>query len=60
MKEELDEILELLINGNWTDAEDEFKKLNCSAREFGEFIANLDVNYLQKITFLGFYTRGEK
>ena len=51
--DELKDIELLMINGNWSSAQEKFKKLNCSAKEFDEFLTAMSIPDLENyIRFL--------
>jgi len=53
------DIIELLHNGNWSDAIEKYKALNISANEFMEYLYTRDKDSIADIALLGFYARGE-
>ena len=66
--EKLDEIRELMENGQWTDAIKKYKELMIvSPAKFTQYLDNLDyhfdneliLEFVKDFALLGFYTRGE-
>ncbi len=54
----LDKIKDLMENGQWSDAILKFKHLNCTAREYQEYLdAIMDFEKLRDFALLGFYTK---
>lgn len=53
----LDNIRNDMANGQWSSSEQHFKKLNCSAREFSQYIEDLNNEQLKDFTLLGFYSK---
>ena len=54
----LDRIKDLMENGIWSEAIDKFKHLNCSAREYQEYLDGLySPNTIRDFALLGFYTK---
>ena len=55
--EKLDEINDLMLNGQWTDAVNAFQKLNCSANEYFQYLETVKNKELQNFCKLGFYAK---
>ena len=55
-----DSIIELMLNGNWTDAIKEYKQLNLTPAELQGLIEYYDTETLKDLALLGFYARGSK
>jgi len=55
--EYLQDILDLMNNGNWNDAQKLFKAINPTGREFGDAMESLSDEELRDIALLGFYCR---
>lgn len=51
------EIIELMENGNWSNAQELFKAINPSPAEFTEWISEVDVEVVKDFALLGFYCR---
>ncbi len=55
---EVGNIVDLLENGHWAEAQDKFKSINPSPREFGDVLDNItDIEMLRDMALLGFYCR---
>ena len=53
----MNEILQLMENGQWAEAIEKFRKINISGREFGEILDEIDDEELRDLALLGFYAR---
>jgi len=54
----MDEIVELLENGQWTNAMQKFKRINISGKEMGDYLDYIKTSdTLRDIALLGFYSR---
>ena len=54
----LDKIQDLMENGQWSDAILKFKKLNCTAQEYTEYLNTIDeIETIMDFALLGFYTK---
>jgi len=53
--EPLEQIEELMMNGNWQEAKEEFKALNCTTSDFRDWIEERSSETLEDFTLLGFY-----
>lgn len=51
-------ISDLMINGNWSDAQKYFKACNVSPRDFTEWLEYQPEGVKDDFTLLGFYCRG--
>ena len=56
-KEMLLNIESNMENGNWTDAERDYKSLNITAAEFQDWLQNVHSAILKDWALLGFYCR---
>jgi len=55
--DDLDKVKTQMLVGNWSDASNDFKKINCSANEFGEYIKEQPEHVAKDFAILGFYSR---
>ena len=56
----MDKIIDLMMNGNWTEAQEKFIALNISPAEFTRELANYNKDELKDLALLGFYCRKDK
>jgi hypothetical protein len=54
---ELDIIKDLMENGNWTSGIEKFQQLNCSAKEYTEYLDEQLSSTIEDFALLGFYSR---
>ena len=55
--DELDKVKSQMLVGNWSDAGNEFKKINCSANKFSNYIKEQPEHVVKDFALLGFYTK---
>ncbi len=53
----LEEIQDLMTNGNWSDAQDLFKAINITGQEFEDVMDDKSDSELADFALLGFYCR---
>lgn len=59
MHNELTEIIDLMVMGNWQDAINEYKALNITPAEFSTLVNNINSrDLIEDLALLGFYARG--
>ena len=56
-QDELNDIVGLLTNGNWTIAKEKYINLNISPNLFRQLIDELSIGEIKDLTLLGFYAR---
>ena len=54
---ELNEIKVLILNGQWKDAAEQFKRLNCTATEFQNYMYDEAEHVARDFALLGFYSK---
>ena len=54
---ELNEIKVLIFNGQWKDAANKFKRLNCTATEFQNYMYDEAEHVARDFALLGFYAK---
>ena len=53
----MEEIQDLMTNGNWSIAIQKYKKLNITATQLSDYIDTISIRELKDVALLGFYCR---
>ena len=53
----MEEIQDLMTNGNWSIAIQKYKELNITATQLSDYIDTISIEELQDVALLGFYCR---
>jgi len=56
----MNDILEMVENGHWTDAIMAYKMLTVSPQQFREFIKDLPDNLVADMALLGYYAKEQR
>jgi hypothetical protein len=58
-EKQLDDIKDLMVNGNWTTAIEKYKKLTCTPQQFVNYLEDQFSFTVEDFALLGFYAKTE-